>query len=109
MNQFHTSTPKTLFENIGNINIRPFMPNICSPTMPKLNRPSIKKTNSYDVNFFRKYVKHLTLYRLDTLIAIYDDYKNFNNFSIDYTIIAGNIPESVKGTLNIVYEKKNAS
>jgi len=98
-------TPTTLLESFSNINLRPLMSDLVHPTMPKLDRPTIKKTNSYEVHFSRKYVKHNTLYPLDTLIAIYSDYKNFNNFSIDYIIAAGNVPEPLRGKLNIIYEK----
>jgi len=99
------STPKSLLEGIGSFNIRPFIPDIGRPSIPNLNKPTIRKTNSYDVHYYRKYVKHLTLYPLDTLIAFYNDYDSFKNFSIEYTIMAGNIQEPVTGKLNIVFEK----
>lgn len=99
------STPRTLFEGIGNFNMRPFIPDIRGPVMPNINKPSIKKTNSFDVHFYRKYVKHLTVYPLDTLLAVYEDYNDFKNYSIDYTIMAGNIQEPVKARLNVIYEE----
>lgn len=98
------STPKSMLEGFGNFSVRPFIPDIGRPYIPNLNRPSIRKTNSYDVSFYRKYVKHHTLYPLDTLVAIYTDYDSVKNFSIDYTIMAGNIQEPVTGKLNILYE-----
>jgi hypothetical protein len=101
--------PKTAFENMAgfssSFNLRPFFPNMGTPTIPKLNRPSIKKTKSYDVNFFRKYVKHGIIYPLDSLIAVYEHYSDLKNYAIDYRIVAGNIPEPVSGKLNIIYEK----
>lgn len=99
------STPKSRLEGLGSFNIRPFIPDIGRPYLPNLNKPTIKKTNSYDVSFYRKYVKHHTLYPLDTLVAIYKDYDSVINFSMDYTIMAGNIQEPVTGKLNILYEK----
>lgn len=99
------STPKTLFEGLSSFNMRPFIPEIGRPAMPNLNKPTIKKTNSFDVHFYRKYIKHITVYSLDTLLAVYEDYDNFKNYSIDYTIMAGNIQEPVKGKLNVIYER----
>ena len=99
------STPKTFYENIGNFNFRPYIPNIGAQTMPKLNKPNIKKTNSYDVDFFRKSAKHYTIYPLDVLFAAYDKYSEMNNFHIDYKIVAGNVPEPVTGRLNIIFDK----
>ncbi len=98
------STPKTMLAGLGNFNVRPYIPDLSRPYLPNINRPSIRKTNSYDVHFYREYVKHHTLYALDTLVTIYIDYESIKNFSIDYTIIAGNVQEPVTGKLNILYE-----
>jgi rRNA-processing protein FCF1 len=101
------STPKTFYENMNSgFNFpRPYFPNIGSQPMPKINRPSIRKTKSYEVHFNRKYVKHCTRYPLDTLFAVYKSFTEMKNFAIDYTIVAGNIPEPVEGKLNIIFEK----
>jgi len=105
------NAPKTFLEKIsGGLNFyRPSIPKFDPKTLPKLNRPTIRKTNSYDVHFSRDYVKHLTIYPLDTLIAVYDTFLDIKNYAIDYTIIAGNIPSTVNGQLNVIFKKSNAS
>jgi rRNA-processing protein FCF1 len=106
------STPKSPWEEMSSpmINLPPIFSGI-SPhvsNIPSLhqNKPIIKKTNSYDVRFTRKYVKHLIVYPLEELLIIYQNHSDIKNFSIDYSIIAGNVPEPVDGKLNIIFEKK---
>jgi len=106
------STPKTMYENLtsGFNFYRPHLyPDININTLPKINRPNIKKTNSYEVHFEKEYVKHCTIYPLDTLIAIYDSFSEMKNFSINYSLITGNVPEPIEGVLNVIFEKYNAS
>lgn len=103
------STPKTFFENFADIsssiNLRPFSHDLGTTIIPKLNRPSIKKTSSYEVHLFRKYIKHGIVYSLDRLVAIYGQFSDMKSFAIDYRIIAGNIPETIEGKVNIIFEK----
>lgn len=103
--------PKSFFENLTRgLNFsRLSIPTFDNPILPKLGRPSIRKTNSYEVHFSRDYVKHLTIYPLDTLVAVYNSFTDIKNYTIDYTIIAGNISEPINGKLNIIFEKNNAS
>lgn len=106
------STPKSIFEDIASpmIDFRPMLhginPPIDSPILNiQTNRPIIRKTNTYEVRFQIKYVKHLIVYPLEELMIIYKQYSDMKNFSIDYSIIAGNVPDPIEGKLNVVYEK----
>jgi rRNA-processing protein FCF1 len=103
------NTPKTFFENSAIrdsiLNLRPYFPNLNSQQLPKLNRPSIKKTSSYDVHYKRESIKHGIKYQLDQLIAIYKDYVDMRSFTIDYKILANNVPVPIIGKLNIIFEK----
>jgi rRNA-processing protein FCF1 len=103
------STPKTFFEStvIRNsiLNMRPYFPSQNSTPLPKLNRPSIRKTNSYEVHFKRESIKHGIKYPLDRLMAIYKNYSDMASFTIDYQIHAGNVPNPIMGKLNIIFEK----
>jgi rRNA-processing protein FCF1 len=103
------STPKTFFENsaIRNsiLNMKPYFPSQNSTPLQKLNRPSIRKTNSYEVHFKRDSIKHGIKLPLDQLMAIYKNYSDMISFTIDYRILAGNVPKTIMGKLNIIFEK----
>ncbi len=63
--------------------------------------PSIKKTNSYDVNVHVRSVKHNQSEQLDKLWLKYDDMRNAKGFTVDYRIMAANITQVVAGKLNV--------
>lgn len=71
-----------------------------------LNRPSIKKTNSYDVDFSRKQLKHGYSEDLEELSIIFESYEDIQNFKLEYEISAGNLPEMIKGKLNMIFNKE---
>lgn len=97
--------PKSRFD-FSNLGITAFMPNFTSNLSDlNINKPSIKKTNSYDVDFYRKHLKHHYKNQLDELVAIYRNFNDMINFSIDYEISVANMPESIVGKLSIIYEK----
>ena|GEM_PF-674876 len=63
---------------------------------------TIKKTNSYDVNFHVASLKHNTSEKLEKLYIVFDDYTDLFNFNVKYEIRCSNIPEVVTGELNFV-------
>lgn len=65
--------------------------------------PSIKKTNSYDVAVHVRSVKHNQRETLDKLWLKYEDIRNAKGFTIDYRIMAANIPQVVTGQLNVTF------
>lgn len=83
-----------------------YMPNINIGNNLNFNRPSIKKTNSYDVDFSRKQLKHGYSEDLEELSIIFDSYADIQNFKFDYEISAGNLPEMIKGKLNVIFNKE---
>jgi hypothetical protein len=89
------------------INPAIFLPRtqLTSPSNFDFNRPSIKKTNSYDVNMYRKYIKHSYSVKLDDLVMVYNERDHIANYQIDYEITAANMPQGVQGKLNIIFEK----
>ncbi len=70
------------------------------------NRPKIKKTNSYNVDFYRKYLKHGYSTKLESLSIVFDSYKDIKNFNLDYILSAGNMPEKIEGKLNVIFDKE---
>lgn len=67
--------------------------------------PSIKKTNSYDVDYFVRSIKHNQSHQLDSLLLTFDSLDTASNFRIDYKIMAANIPNEVTGNVNVIIQK----
>lgn len=70
-----------------------------------INRPNIKKTNSYGVDYYRKSLKHGYKKRLEELSIIFGEFDDIKNFQVDYKLSAANIPESINGKLNVIFKK----
>lgn len=77
-------------KNIGNINF---------------NSPTIKKTNSYNVDYYRKNLKHGYVEELESLSIVFDSFTMIKNFAIEYEISAGNMPVKLNGQLNVIFNK----
>lgn len=69
---------------------------------PNVSSPSIKKTNSYDVNFNVVRLKHNKIETLDKMFAIFNNLESIINFKVDYEIKCSNVPEVVKGILTFI-------
>ena len=67
--------------------------------------PSIKQTNSYDVNVHVQKIKHNLQENLDPLFIVFDSYESASSFTIEYTILAANIPHKITGKLHVKIEK----
>ncbi|MEY8868219.1 PIN domain-containing protein [Meridianimaribacter flavus] len=74
-------------------------------TKLNLNPPSIKKTNSYDVDYSRKNLKHGYIEKLEELTIIFNSNSDINNFQIEFELSSGNIPDILTGKLNVMFEK----
>lgn len=70
----------------------------------KFNQPTIKKTNSYNVTYHFKSLKHNQIFELETLYAKFDDIKMAKGFQIDYKLIISNIATPIVGLLNVNFE-----
>jgi rRNA-processing protein FCF1 len=82
-----------------------FYNDITPNTSLNFNSPSIKKTNSYDVDFNRKRLKHGYSEELEELTIIFDSNSSINNFQIDFELSSGNMPDKLVGKLNVQFEK----
>ena len=67
------------------------------------NSPTIKKTNSYDVDYNRKKLKHGYIEKLEKLTIIFDSKSEIKNFQIDFNISAANVIDMLSGKLNVVF------
>lgn len=87
------------------------------PTLPKFNipdnynmpfeksnvsSPSIKKTNSYDVDISVRKLKHNKIVVLDKMYIVFENLESILNFKVDYEIRCSNVPQVVKGHVNFV-------
>jgi len=73
------------------------------------SKPTIIKTNSYDVKYELNKIKHGFQISLDPLFLVFDSIESARSFKIDYSILAGNLPEPANGELNIIIEKNISS
>jgi len=92
----------------------PSIPNLDFPTnfnvpheKPNISSPSIKKTNSYDVDFNVRKLKHNKIAVLNKMFVKFETYESIINFKVDYEIRCSNVREVVKGNLNFINEIKN--
>lgn len=67
--------------------------------------PDIKKTNSYEVEYFFRSLKHNQSIRLSSLIVEFPSFSEIKSFSIDYKIMISNIPNLIEGKLNVSLTK----
>lgn len=73
---------------------------------PNVTTPSIRRTNSYDVRCHVKKAKHGYRIPVAEFTAVFDSYEEAHPFQIEYTILAGNVPNPSEGKLSIVIGKK---
>lgn len=66
--------------------------------------PTIRKTNSYNVDFHLRSLKHNQSFEFKTLYLKYEDRNLAKNFYFEYKIMIGNYPESINGKLNVIVE-----
>lgn len=83
------------FPKVGTINILP-------KSGINLNAPSIKKTNSYNVDFHLLKLKHNQSFEFETLYLKFENRSLAQNFSIKYRIMISNYPDVLKGSINVV-------
>lgn len=90
---------------LGKIYIPSFRSHLRPPDSPK--GPFIKKTSSYEVKFFVPKLKHGLMVELDPIHLIFPSFESAHPFHVDYSIIAANHPEEIKGKVHIIVTVKN--
>lgn len=87
-----------------------FNPPDVSPRLPQnVSSPSIKRVNSYEVHVHVQKIKHNLQVFLDPLFVIFDSFEYAKSFTIDYRILAANIPREVTGNLHIIIQNDGAN
>ena len=70
---------------------------------------SIKRTESYDVEYHIQKIKHGDRVVLPKMILTFDSYESACSFNCQYTIRPANLPEAIVGELHFVIEKENSN
>jgi len=69
-----------------------------------VGRPSIRRSKSYDVGFSVRKIKHGLVEVLDSLYAVFESRESARSFTIDYRLLADNLPDPVEGHLHVIVE-----
>ncbi len=100
--------PQTLMEKMANLHLSsPYIPSIVN--MPDFGPPdpfSLRKTNSYELNYNMTNLKHGYLHNLKPLYLIFPSREGAKSFNCDYIITAANLPEPVNEQIHIIVEKE---
>ncbi|HMP30204.1 MAG TPA: hypothetical protein PKD85_11425, partial [Saprospiraceae bacterium] len=73
-----------------------------------VSSPTIKKTNSYDVDIHVTKLKHNKSVSLDKMYILFENYEKMKNFNVNYELKCSNVPNIVKGKLNILFENEGS-
>ncbi len=79
-----------------------------STVKANVSSPSIKKTNSYNVDIHVVKLKHNTSVILDKMFVVFENFESIINFNVDYELRCSNFPNIVSGKLNFVIETKDS-
>ncbi len=84
-----------------------FDQHVSLPRLPQnVSSPNIKRVNSYDVHIHVQKIKHNLPVPFDPLFIVFDNFESANSFSVEYRILAANIPHEVTSNLHIIIEKE---
>lgn len=109
--------PNSLFDQLIRSTSFPdvIMPRALSPSdyppspPPNVSTPIIRKTHSYAVDLHVEYIKHQTSEPLDALYIIFESPEDVQSFSIDYQILAADLPKRISGKLHVIVEHSKSN
>jgi hypothetical protein len=70
-----------------------------------VSNPTIRKTNSYDVDLSVTTAKHGHTYVLGSYKVVFETTEDMSSFEIDYQITAANLPQKIIGKLSVIVER----
>lgn len=71
-----------------------------------VSSPSIERTNSYDVRWHVRKLKHFLSEPLNPLYFTFDSFETAASFQVEYTLHMANAPKQVSGQLQVIIEKR---
>ncbi|HVB59195.1 MAG TPA: PIN domain-containing protein [Candidatus Acidoferrales bacterium] len=66
--------------------------------------PKIHETNSFDVAYHVRELKHTRQVEFDPLFVLFDSWDTAKSFSLGYEILAGNVPQPLTDRLHVVID-----
>lgn len=86
------------------LGLRGYTPDVISASR-SVSAHSIRKTGSYEVEFYVDRLKHKLREAADPLYISFESFESAQSFTIDYRLLAANIPEEISGQLHVVINK----
>jgi hypothetical protein len=69
-----------------------------------VSRPTIRRTNSFEIQFHVGELKHTLQAEFDTLFVLFYSWDSAKSFTIPYRLLAANVPEPVTDELHVIVE-----
>lgn len=85
--------------DIGNIELRAI-----EDIGRNVSRPVIRRTDSLEIHFHVRELKHTCQADFDPLFVLFDSWATTRSFTIDYELLASNVPRLVAGQLHIIVD-----
>jgi len=105
--------PKTAFQErlemttMGGV-VRPISLMADMGTIERISRnisvPKIFRTNSFDIHVHVRELKHNLQAELDTLFVLFESWHTARSFTIDYELLAANVPQRVTSRVHVIVE-----
>jgi hypothetical protein len=66
--------------------------------------PKIFRTNSFDIHVHVRELKHNLQAELDTLFVLFESWHTARSFTVDYELLAANVPQRVTNRVHVIVE-----
>lgn len=91
--------------------VRPIPSPLAMPDFSRIEKigrnvssPTIRRTNSYEIHFHVRTLKHKYQEPFETLFVAFDSWDTAKPFTVGYELSAGNVPNVVHGQLHVIVE-----
>jgi len=78
------------------------IPDVVMRPPQNVSTPNIKRTSSYEVDFHIERIKHRLQEPASPLYIVFESFESAHSFTIEYRLLAANIPDTVIGQLHVV-------
>ena len=69
-----------------------------------VSSPTIRRTNSIEVHFHVRELKHNVQQEFDPLFLLFDSWDTAKSFTVEYRLLAANVPLPVTGNLHVIVD-----
>jgi hypothetical protein len=69
-----------------------------------ISSPTIRKTNSFEIRFHVRELKHNLQAEFDPLYILFNTWDTAKSFAFDYRLLAGNVPSPVEADLHVIVD-----